>query len=73
VAEERTQLVVDVSADPGFIALSQGVASELAVPLRVDGTVVGVLNIETTARLPDDAADMLRRPWPRSGVAARPS
>ena len=59
VAERRVQLVPDVSADPDFITLAKGVVAEIAIPLVVDGDMVGVLNIETSERLPEDAAELL--------------
>lgn len=42
-----TQHVTDVSRDPDYVAAGNGAMSELAVPLRVAGGVVGVLNIES--------------------------
>lgn len=56
VRESRAQLVLDIAADADFVEVVQGVVSELALPLVHDGAVVGVLNIETTSRLPRDAA-----------------
>ncbi|MCL3861019.1 EAL domain-containing protein [Actinotalea sp. K2] len=42
-------LVQDVSTDPRYRLAVPGVASELAVPLRVDGVPVGVLNVDSLA------------------------
>jgi len=61
VRECRAQLVLDADTDPDFVEVVQGVVSELALPLVVDGHVVGVLNIETTLRLPHDAAARVGR------------
>jgi diguanylate cyclase (GGDEF)-like protein len=59
VGEGRVQVVRDVADDPDFIALTNGVVSEVAVPLTVDGNVVGVLNIETTETLPEHTEELL--------------
>jgi diguanylate cyclase (GGDEF)-like protein len=56
----RAQLVLDVTADDDFIEAAQGVVSELAVPLQLDGRVIGVFNVESTAPLPRDAARIVR-------------
>lgn len=56
VRERSAQLVLDVGADSDFVEVARGIISELALPLVVDGRVVGVLNIETTSRLPAHAA-----------------
>jgi len=61
VRERRAQLVLDAGSDPDFVEVVQGVVSELALPLLLDGHVVGVLNIETTSRLPGDAAARVGR------------
>ena len=42
-----TQHVTDVGQDPDYVAPGKMALSELAVPLRVAGGVVGVLNIES--------------------------
>jgi signal transduction histidine kinase/DNA-binding NarL/FixJ family response regulator len=42
-----TQHVTDVSGDPDYVPAGTVALSELAVPLRVAGGVVGVLNIES--------------------------
>lgn len=54
-----TQLVADVHAFPGHIACDAASASELVVPIIVDGALKGVLDIDSpsTARFTaDDAA-----------------
>jgi L-methionine (R)-S-oxide reductase len=54
-----TQRIEDVHAFPGHIACDAASASELVVPLVVDGRVVAVLDLDspTPARFaPDDAA-----------------
>ena len=55
----RPQLAPDVRADPDYVAALPGVVSELAVPLRSDRSVVGILNVESERALPDGAADAL--------------
>ncbi len=52
VRTSSAQLVVDVATDPDFVEISRGVVSELAIPLVMPTGVVGVINIETTTRLP---------------------
>jgi diguanylate cyclase (GGDEF)-like protein len=52
VRESAPQLALDVTSDPDFIEVLRGVTSELAIPLMSSAGVVGVINIETTSRLP---------------------
>jgi GAF domain-containing protein len=47
VAEGRSQLVPDVHAFPGHIACDAASRSELVVPLRRNGEVVGVLDLDS--------------------------
>lgn len=47
VAEDATQLVPDVHQFPGHIACDSASNSEIVVPIRVDGAVVGVLDIDS--------------------------
>jgi diguanylate cyclase (GGDEF)-like protein len=55
----ETQFVDDVAGDPDFIAGIAGITSEIAVPILVGGSPVGVLNIETTGQpLPPGAAEV---------------
>jgi two-component system cell cycle sensor histidine kinase/response regulator CckA len=42
--------VPDVAIDPDYIGGIDGTASELAVPLRVGGIVIGILNVESPRR-----------------------
>lgn len=46
--QRQTICVPDVRANPEFIAAIPGVVSEIAVPLRSEHTVYGVLNVEST-------------------------
>lgn len=47
ILSERPTLVADVSADPDFLGAIDGVVSEVCVPLRDKGEVIGALNIES--------------------------
>ena len=47
VAENRTQLVPDVHKFPGHIACDSASNSEIVVPIRVDGEIWGVLDIDS--------------------------
>jgi phosphoserine phosphatase RsbU/P len=45
VAEQRTIVIDDVDADPHYLAVVPGAKSQLSVPLRNKGQVIGVLNL----------------------------
>ncbi len=47
VAEGKTQLVRDVHQFPGHIACDSASNSELVVPIRVGGKIVGVLDLDS--------------------------
>ena len=47
VQEGRTQLVPDVHLFPGHIACDSASNSEIVVPLRVNGRIAGVLDIDS--------------------------
>ena len=47
VQEDRTQLVFDVHRFPGHIACDSASNSEIVVPIRQGGRVVGVLDIDS--------------------------
>ena len=49
-AEEKSQLVEDVHKFPGYIACDAASNSEVVVPLKVKGSVVGVLDIDSPTR-----------------------
>lgn len=40
------QLVTNVQDDPNYLAYSEDTCSELAVPIKIEGHVVGVINVE---------------------------
>ena len=47
VAEDKTQLVKDVHQFPGHIACNSASNSEIVVPIRVGGSIVGILDIDS--------------------------
>ena len=49
VAEQRPILLNDVDADPRYLAVVPGAKSQLAVPLRNKGKVIGALNLLKSA------------------------
>lgn len=53
----ETIVVPDVEAFPGHIACSSASRSEIVVPVRRDGTVVGVLDIDSREQGTFDAED----------------
>lgn len=61
-ATGETQLVADVHAFPGHIACDAVSASEIVVPILIDGAVVGVLDLDSPrpARFDSDDADGLQ-------------
>lgn len=56
-ATATTQLVEDVHAFPGHIACDAASASELVVPIVVDGAVIGVLDLDSPTPARFDAED----------------
>ena len=62
-AEDRGILVEDVHTDPGYIEVDPSVCSEIAVPLRVGGEVIGVLDVESRrpGRLTTRTLDFMTR------------
>lgn len=72
----RPMLVADVATEPRYIAARQGVHSEMAAPLIVEGQTVGVVNLDADrvgafdehdlarlARLATEAGAVLHRLW----------
>ena len=43
----KAELISDVSADPDYIKVMDDVVGELAIPITVEGEVIGVLNFES--------------------------
>ena len=56
----RVQYIPDLGADPDYIEVRKGMASELAIPISVDGEIVGVVNMETDAPLPRQTPKLCR-------------
>ena len=50
VAKDRTQRVPDVHLFPGHIACDSASASEIVVPIRAGGQVIGVLDIDSPVK-----------------------
>lgn len=55
--EERTIVVPDVEQFEGHIACSSASRSEIVVPLRQNGTIIGVLDIDSSELATFDATD----------------
>ncbi|GLV25119.1 GAF domain-containing protein [Sphingobium sp. Cam5-1] len=53
----ETQLVEDVHAFPGHIACDAASASEIVVPVKVDGRVIAVLDLDSPVPARFDIAD----------------
>ena len=45
----KPSLIPDVRTEPDFVSADPSVLSEVCVPLRIRGTTVGVMNVESTA------------------------
>ena len=74
--------VPDARTDPRYISVRKDVRSELAVPLIVDGEIIGVLNVDSTRRnafsaddeallvaLANHAAQVIHNSWLYAAVA----
>jgi EAL domain-containing protein (putative c-di-GMP-specific phosphodiesterase class I)/putative methionine-R-sulfoxide reductase with GAF domain len=59
-AEERELVIHDVHRAPRYLEAIPGVHSEACVPIRVEGMVVGALNIDVRRALTHDDLDILR-------------
>lgn len=46
----KALLVQDVSKDPRYLPIRKGVRSEMAVPLSIEGKVIGVLNLDSNRK-----------------------
>jgi signal transduction histidine kinase/ActR/RegA family two-component response regulator len=60
--ERKPQRVLDVTADPHYIALMPKMRAQIAIPLLSQSRVVGFLNLETTnpARFTEETFDFLK-------------
>ena len=63
VAENATQLVPDVHQFPGHIACDSASNSEIVLPIRQDGRIVGVLDIDSPllARFDEEDKEGLKK------------
>lgn len=57
VKEEKTQLVRDVHAFPGHIACDSASRSELVIPIKKEGRILGVLDIDSPSQARFDELD----------------
>ncbi|KAB8138308.1 GAF domain-containing protein [Gracilibacillus oryzae] len=57
VSEKKTQLVADVHQFPGHIACDAASQSEIVVPIRKDGEIFGVLDIDSPIKNRFDETD----------------
>jgi diguanylate cyclase (GGDEF)-like protein len=53
------QVVTDITKSPDYLQAVPGVVAELCVPIVMDHSVVGALNVDCTSRPPDDLVDEL--------------
>ncbi len=58
-ATEQTQVVPDVDQFPGHIACSSASKSEIVVPIRKDGEIIAVLDIDSAELSTFDEIDQL--------------
>ena len=61
VATGVTDYAPDVRERPEFLAAIPGVTAEACAPVRVGGTVVGALSVETRSTLPPDTVEVLEQ------------
>ncbi len=59
VASGTAEIIPDISTRPDFIAAIPGLAAEGCFPVWCDGAVVGVVNVEDYARLPDNTGEVV--------------
>ncbi|MFV0341610.1 MAG: GAF domain-containing protein [Anaerocolumna sp.] len=59
VKENRTFLVTDVHEFPGHIACDSASNSEIVIPIRVNGNIVGVLDIDSPIKNRFDEIDQI--------------
>ena len=69
VARGAATVVPDVADHPQFIAAVPGIRAEACVPVRLDGAVIGAVNVESRSALPPDAVARLEQAAER--LAAR--
>jgi diguanylate cyclase (GGDEF)-like protein len=52
-------VIDDVSEDSGYLQANPGTRSEVAVPVRCDGRVVAVLNVESSESIPPERVEQI--------------
>jgi L-methionine (R)-S-oxide reductase len=71
--QAETQLVSDVRADPDYLASDDSVVAEIAAPIVVRGTVVGVVDVEFPGRVFDvDEVEVVESEARRLGAELAP-
>jgi diguanylate cyclase (GGDEF)-like protein len=58
-ASGQAIVVDDVASSGEYMAAIPGIVAEICVPIKVEGSVVGALNIDSLSRLPSGALGML--------------
>ena len=48
----QPEFIKDVSQDPDYVTVKASVTGEICVPVRIDGQIMGFLNVESTADQP---------------------
>ncbi|MEZ4522660.1 MAG: diguanylate cyclase [Thermomicrobiales bacterium] len=54
----RAELIQDIRSDPDFVATGWDARSAICVPIRANGTIMGVLHVESGPERPLDDADL---------------
>jgi putative methionine-R-sulfoxide reductase with GAF domain len=67
VESGTVQVVPDVAADPDYVASDDSIRSEIAVPVRAGGAIVGALDVESTSAIEADDAEIVAREGERLG------
>jgi len=63
------QVVPDVAGDPDYVVSDDSVTSEIAAPVRVEGEVVGALDVESTRPIVDGDATVIAEEAERLAAA----
>ena len=61
VATGTPEIILDVTQDPSFIAAIPGLRSEVCLPVRAFGQVVGAVNLESRSTLGPEAVSFLEQ------------
>ena len=73
IQEGATQLVRNVEADPDYVRSHERILSELVVPIRIGGKIIGAINVEHPAAgaFHDDVKQVLEALADQAGIAIR--